>query len=196
MIKIIKNKSGSVITAVFLAAVLGAGVLSVPEGAFAQQTPSPYVQTPDSYMNTENPAYGAQPDIPAYTPYQDTPSSPITAANPYFNFNSGAAAPIPASGQQTLTTVIALIVYYMNEALFLLMVLAVVMFVVYIIKYFIKADADRKQAGLYVMYSVIGFFVILSLWGIVNILGNSFGLGNQSNMYQSWSQFTNIFPTR
>jgi hypothetical protein len=36
----------------------------------------------------------------------------------------------------------------------------------------------KKEAGLYVMWSVIGFFVMLSFWGLVNILMNSFKLDN------------------
>lgn len=93
-----------------------------------------------------------------------------------------------------LCTIINLIVGYLSQILFLLMAVAVVMFVWNVIKYFIRPDADRKEAGNYVMYSVIGFFVIMSLWGLVNILGNTFGLGNENNQPQSWQSFSNIFP--
>lgn len=95
---------------------------------------------------------------------------------------------------QNLSDIIYLIIGYLGQILFLLMGVAVLMFVWYIIKYFIKPDADRKEAGNYILYSVIGFFVILSLWGIVNILNNTFGLGNSVNQPQSWSGFQNLFP--
>lgn len=95
---------------------------------------------------------------------------------------------------KTLATVITLIIRYLNMALFLLMAFAVVMFVWYVIKYFILPNENRKEAGMYVLYSVIGFFVILSFWGLVNILNNTFGLDNQDNRYQTWNSFTNIFP--
>ncbi|MDE2037963.1 MAG: hypothetical protein KGI69_01925 [Patescibacteria group bacterium] len=95
---------------------------------------------------------------------------------------------------QTLADVIGVVIYYLNAALGLMMAFAVVMFVWYVIQYFIKADADRKAAGTYVLFSVIGFFVILSIWGLVNILGGTFGLSNQSNSYQTWQSFGGLFP--
>ena len=99
-----------------------------------------------------------------------------------------------AAGNQTLSSLITKIISYANLTLFLMMGIAVVMFVFNIIKYFIKADADRSQAGQYVMWSLIGFFVIFSLWGLVNILQNTFGLQNETNRPASWTSFTNIFP--
>ena len=95
---------------------------------------------------------------------------------------------------QTLGTLITKIINYANLILGLMMGIAVVMFVFYIIKYFIKADADRTQAGQYVMWSLIGFFIILSMWGLVNIIQNTFGLQNENNKPASWTSFTNIFP--
>jgi hypothetical protein len=86
------------------------------------------------------------------------------------------------------------VIAYLNLALSLLMAVAIVMFVWYVIKYYIRPNEERKQAGLYVMYSIIGFFVILSIWGIINILGSTFGLGNAGNQQKSWSSFVNLFP--
>lgn len=99
----------------------------------------------------------------------------------------------PTSGGRTLASLIDLIAYYLNLVLGLMMAVAVVMFVFYVIKYFIMPNEDRKQAGSYVMYSVIGFFVILSFWGLVNIVQNTFGLQNQAN---NWQSVKSIFPTR
>jgi hypothetical protein len=101
-----------------------------------------------------------------------------------------------ASNSLTLCTVINRIVGYMNQALVLLIGLAVVTFAFYIFQYFIKPNENRADAGKYVMYSLIGFFVILSLWGLVNILDNTFGLGNSTNMPQSWDNVTHLFPKK
>lgn len=90
--------------------------------------------------------------------------------------------------------VITIIIGYLNEVLVLMIGVAVVMFVYYIIKYFIKADAERKEAGPYVMWSLIGFFVVLSLWGLVNILQNTFNLKNENNQPASWTSFKGLFP--
>jgi len=99
--------------------------------------------------------------------------------------------PVP-TGPKNLAYLIDLIAYYLNLALGLLMGIAVVMFVFYVIKYFIMPNEDRKQAGQYVMYSVIGFFVILSFWGLVNIVQNTFGLQNYGN---NWQNVQSLFPT-
>ena len=93
-----------------------------------------------------------------------------------------------------LGTLIDQIISYANRILVLMMGIAVVMFVFYIIKYYIKADADRTEGSKYVMYSLIGFFIILSFWGLVNILQNTFGLQNDTNRPSGWNSFTNIFP--
>lgn len=72
---------------------------------------------------------------------------------------------------------------YMQIAITLILSLAILMFVYNVYKYFISGSDDvsaKKDAGLYVMWSVIGFFVILSFWGLVNILIKSFNL--DSNM--------------
>jgi glucan phosphoethanolaminetransferase (alkaline phosphatase superfamily) len=95
---------------------------------------------------------------------------------------------------KTLLTIIQQITTYFNYILVLLMGFAIVMFVWYVIKYFILSNEDHKEAGMYVMYSVIGFFVILSMWGIVNILQNTFGLQNENNRPATWNSFTNLFP--
>jgi len=95
------------------------------------------------------------------------------------------------SGTLTLCTLINKIIGYLNQILFVLIGIAVVVFVYYIFKYFIKPNENRDEAGKYVMYSVIGFFVILSMWGLVNILQNTFGLNNTA---MSMSQISNLFP--
>ncbi len=95
---------------------------------------------------------------------------------------------------RTLADIIDLIIYYLNIVLVLFMGAAVVIFVYHVIKYFILPNADRSEAGSYVLYSVIGFFVILSFWGLVNVLQNTFGLQNENNRPSTWSSFSNLFP--
>ena len=94
----------------------------------------------------------------------------------------------------TLCRLVGDIIGYLNLALYLLMAVAIVMFVWYIIQYFIKPDTEKKEAGSYLLYSVIGFVVILSIWGIVAIVGNSLGVGNSYNVAPTWSSFSNLFP--
>ncbi|HTK33131.1 MAG TPA: hypothetical protein VL335_01125 [Candidatus Paceibacterota bacterium] len=110
------------------------------------------------------------------------------------NYNSAGSGTQCSTGNLTLCSLIERVIGYLNQILFLLIALSVVVFVYYVFKYFIMPNEDRKQAGTYVMYSVIGFFVILSMWGLVNILQNTFGIGNSSFSHSSWNDITNVFP--
>ncbi len=94
--------------------------------------------------------------------------------------------------KQTLSTVITKITGYLNSFLVLLMGLAVVFFVFYVARYFIFSVEKKKEAGQYVLYSLIGFFVILSVWGLVNILKNTFNL--QDNSAPTLNDLKNLFP--
>ncbi len=93
-----------------------------------------------------------------------------------------------------LADVIYLVMRYLNMILILLMAVAVVFFVYNIIMYYVKPNENRSEAHQYLMWSIIGFFVILSFWGIVNVLQNTFGLQNEYNRPNSWTSFGSIFP--
>lgn len=112
---------------------------------------------------------------------------------------SSALAFIPmiaaAQTRMNLGNFIWVLIGYLNLLLVLIMAVAFVMFVWNVVLYFIRPveGAKRAEAGKYVMYSLIGFFVILSFWGLVNILQNTFNVDNVSNR-STWEQFLNIFP--
>lgn len=99
-----------------------------------------------------------------------------------------------ATTNQKLSDIISILAGYLDSALKLLMGFAVLAFVYYVIRYFILQSDDTKRAAAasYVMWSLIGFFVILSLWGLVNILISTFNLGNSSP--GSLTDMSNIFP--
>jgi len=99
-----------------------------------------------------------------------------------------------AATSSTFKELIYTIISYLNMVLVLLMAVAVVAFTYYVVKYYVLPNENRTEGNTYVMYSIIGFFVILSFWGLVNIVQNSFGLGNLGNRPSSWASFTNIFP--
>lgn len=83
---------------------------------------------------------------------------------------------------KTLRDIIGIIIQYLEVFIYLIISLAVVTFVWNIYRYFFT-EKDKKEAGMYVLYSTIGFFVILSLWGLVAILTNSLKLdNNQPNL--------------
>lgn len=118
-------------------------------------------------------------------------------------FGITAAALLPAiafAQQKDLKYVIGLIVTYFNYAVYLIMGLAVVLFVWNIFKYFIKGSdsvSDKKEAGQYVLWSIVGFFVILSFWGMVNILTNTFKLDSSqpSGFFGTFGSSSSGSPT-
>lgn len=91
-----------------------------------------------------------------------------------------------------LNGLIAKITGYLNSALVLMMSVAVVMFIFWVINYYIKPNDDRAKAGNYVLYSLIGFFVMLSVWGLVNILRRTFGF--QSATAPSVDEIRGLLP--
>lgn len=61
--------------------------------------------------------------------------------------------------------------------------IAFIVFLWGVYTYFIAGGADeekRSQGKQLVMWAVIGFVIMTSLWGVVNLLTNSFGFGGQN----------------
>lgn len=87
------------------------------------------------------------------------------------------------AAEKDLDYVIQIIIKYFNIAVYLIIGLAIVMFTYNIFRYFILGNdnpSEKKEAGLYVMWSIIGFFVILSMWGLVKIVTNTFDLDSNA----------------
>ena len=103
-----------------------------------------------------------------------------------------AFAQTTTSGTKDLKYVVGVVVTYLNIALELMMGVAVVMFVFYVIKYFMLPADNRTEAWQYVLWALVGFFVIFSMWGLVNILIGTFSLQNNPG---TWSDYFKIFPT-
>lgn len=77
---------------------------------------------------------------------------------------------------RTLADLIGIIIGYLGLAIPLILSLSIVVFIYGVYKYFIKIDAEKKEAGNFILYGVLGFFLMLSFWGLVNILINTFRL--------------------
>ncbi len=62
-----------------------------------------------------------------------------------------------------------------DTIIILLISFSVIWIVVNVVRYLIAGGEDqRKEGGRAILYGVIGLFVILSIWGLVNILKRSF----------------------
>lgn len=92
-----------------------------------------------------------------------------------------------------LKSLAAVAANYLNIALELLMGFAVLAFVWYIVKYFIATGdkANRSEAAMYLLWSIIGFAVIVSMWGLVNVVVNTFNLGTHT---PTPSEINGLFP--
>jgi hypothetical protein len=68
----------------------------------------------------------------------------------------------------------------LNSVIVILISLAVVWLIYGVFKYMIAGDEEEKKKGKsIVIYGVIALFVMISVWGLVRILVNTFGLENQ-----------------
>ncbi len=63
-----------------------------------------------------------------------------------------------------------------NTFIQILIAFAVIWIIYNVVRYIIKADSpdDRKAIGSAILWSIVGLFVILSIWGLVRILTNTF----------------------
>lgn len=87
-------------------------------------------------------------------------------------------SPILAFAQTPLTnidTVATKATNIGNLVIGLAISLAVIWIIISVVRYLIAGgEEDRKKGGMAILWGVVGLFVILSIWGLVNILRNSF----------------------
>jgi len=78
----------------------------------------------------------------------------------------------------TITTLVATIMGILNVVVPLLIAIAVVIFLWGVVQY-ITAGGDeekRKAARNTMIWGIVGLFVMVAVWGLVNILISTFGL--------------------
>lgn len=82
----------------------------------------------------------------------------------------------------------------LNPAIQVLIAVAVVLFLFGIVKYISSGDdeAKRKEAKNYIIYGIVGLFVMVSVWGLVGILTGTFG----TNQDVSNVNIPNLLPKR
>lgn len=85
---------------------------------------------------------------------------------------------------QTLTTIINGIITFINGSLVpLVFAVAFIFFLWGVFRYFIAGAANeekRKEGRQMVMYSVIGFAIMIVLWGLVNLIVKTLDVGNNN----------------
>lgn len=96
-------------------------------------------------------------------------------------------APVLALAQNNsapgdISGLLGLISQFINIITIILVSVAVLMFIIGVIKYVSAGgdeEAQQKARGT-MIYGIIGIFVIVAVWGLVNILGNTFIKDNTS----------------
>lgn len=100
-----------------------------------------------------------------------------------------ALAPVLASAQSdtssycsgtseaTLQRIFCMIADFLNAAIPVIIVLAVLYFIWGVISYVIAGDEEAKSSARSVMiYGIIGLVVIVGVWGLVNVVLKTFGV--------------------
>lgn len=74
-----------------------------------------------------------------------------------------------------------------NTIIGLLIALAVIFIIYHVVMYLIKGSSEedaRTKAGWNILWGIVGLAIILSIWGLVAILTNSFRTQNQTPVQQ------------
>jgi len=81
--------------------------------------------------------------------------------------------------QTTVETIIITLIRYLNYIVPALITVAVIYFVWGIVTFISSSDEEAKKGGrAKIINGLIGLFVIVSFWGIIGIVKNTFGVGN------------------
>ena len=85
-------------------------------------------------------------------------------------------------GSGTLFGVLCVAGKILNAIIPVLIALGVVLFVWGVVTYVVASEQEAKQKGrMRMIYGIIGLAVIVGLWGLVSILGRTFGVGTGQN---------------
>lgn len=111
---------------------------------------------------------------------------------------SAFALPALASAQVTenvndLNGIFEFIRDILDTLLPLIIAAAVVYFIYGVARYVLAGDeAAKEQAKDRIIYGIIALFVMVSVWGLVNILVNTFGLNNNANINNPLNEIPNL----
>lgn len=92
-----------------------------------------------------------------------------------------------------LDNVISCATVIFNYAIYLLMAAAVV-YIVYYAFVMLSNEEKRGEARTSIIYGIIGLFIMISIWGFVNILANTFGLSD-TKASQFENDYRGLIPT-
>lgn len=78
----------------------------------------------------------------------------------------------------SVDTVLSRVGTWVQTGTYLLVAIAILVFIYGIVRYVIAPDEKQKEsAQKLILWGVVGLFAIVSVWGLVNFLANSTGVG-------------------
>ena len=81
----------------------------------------------------------------------------------------------------TFATILGIISGLLNIIIPILITLGVVYFIWGVVQYVTSGDAEKKEQGQqHMIWGLIGLAVIVSIWGLIAVLRNSFGIDNSA----------------
>lgn len=104
----------------------------------------------------------------------------VSALAPLFAFaQQGGIQTIGCSNAGDISYIICRISGFINSIIPILISLGVVYFIWGVISYAIAKEEEAKKEGrARIIYGIIALLVIVSIWGLVAILQNTFGIGS------------------
>tara|TARA_Y100000310_G_C20349696_1_gene653744 strand:+ start:185 stop:547 length:363 start_codon:yes stop_codon:yes gene_type:complete len=90
------------------------------------------------------------------------------------------ALALAQGGAKDAAGLIGLIATLVGQALPVLIGVAILFFIWGVVRFLLAGDNEdtRKAARNMIIWGIISIFVIVSVWGLVNLLGTTFGLTN------------------
>lgn len=155
-------------------------VLFVPAFAFAQIGPSIIGADEWGTDKDGNPVYIGPAATDGIDPIVTTYIGGA-GGDPGIKYPSGTTAGFCPSidAVDDLGALITFVICFIMKALVpLAFAVALLLFIVGVIKYVINADNEtkRKEGGKFILWGIVALFVMVSVWGLVAVLGNTFGV--------------------
>ncbi len=89
------------------------------------------------------------------------------------------ALPLVASAADLMSTLV-LVNRFLNGLIGVIITIAIIVFFWGLVRYLTDVGEAKHQGLLIMMYGLIAIFVMVSIWGIIHLLQNTFGISGQN----------------
>lgn len=100
-----------------------------------------------------------------------------------FGGGSGSLYCFGGSSYPTFCSVVDFFLRLISSSIPILISISVIVFVWGVFRYVIAEGEDKQKSRNVMMYGIIGLFVMVSVWGLVTLVYNTFGLDNFNNSF-------------